>query len=89
MLTPHRTPPTYDITLAKVDSVGLPPARKPARPAADRRTCIEHNPDEDIELRETENILADYIHALPAGPPGVIVTEAAPEVTKERAAIEK
>jgi hypothetical protein len=69
---------TYDITLAKVDFVGLPPARMPTR-APMTTELIEHEPEEDIELSETENILADYIHALPACPAGVIVAEAAPE----------
>ena len=67
------TPPTYDITLAKVDSPGLPPVRKPARPETDPEPAGS-GPDEDIQLRETENILADYIHALVARPPGVVVT---------------
>jgi carboxyl-terminal processing protease len=83
-----RTPPTYNITLADVGSPGLPPARVPAREAA-ATDLNEHNLEADIELSETENILADYIHALPACPPGVIVAEAASEVTKDRAATEK
>ena len=58
-----RTLPTYDITLANVDSAGMPPARMPARPAVAADHIIENNPEKDIELSETENILADYIHA--------------------------
>jgi carboxyl-terminal processing protease len=83
-----RTPATYEITLAKVDSAGLPPARQSARLGADAERA-EDNPNEDIELRETENILADYIHALVARPPGVVVTGARPETTDERAANDK
>ncbi|MGP8202173.1 MAG: carboxy terminal-processing peptidase [Limisphaerales bacterium] len=52
------TPPAcYLITPGKVDSA-MPPAAA-ASPAA-------LNAGGDIELREAENILADYIHALPA-----------------------
>jgi carboxyl-terminal processing protease len=83
-----RTPPTYDITLANVDSPGLPPARMSTR-ARMTTKLIEHKPEEDVELSETENILADYIHALPASLAGAIVAEAAPEVANERAATEK
>jgi carboxyl-terminal processing protease len=62
-----RTPPTYDITLDNVHSAGLPPARKTGtagKPAENKQ---------DIELGETENILADYIHALAASPGGSLV----------------
>jgi len=82
------TPPTYDITLAKVDSPGLPPVRKPALPETDAEPA-ENAPDEDIQLRETENILADYIHALVARPAGVDVSGISPETTDERAANDK
>jgi carboxyl-terminal processing protease len=83
-----RTPPAYDLTLTKVDSAGLPLARKPASPGVDTEPA-ENNPNEDIELRETENILADYIHALPACPAGVIVAGTKIETTAERAANDK
>jgi carboxyl-terminal processing protease len=83
-----RTPPTYDITLAEVDSAGLPPARTSARLAL-AVELTKRNPDWDIELSETENILADYIHALPGCPAGVIVAEVTPQVTDERAANDK
>jgi carboxyl-terminal processing protease len=71
-----RRPPTYDITLANVDSAGLPPSRAPASSVVTAEP-LEHNPDVDIELSETENILADYIHTLPPCPKGVIVAESA------------
>jgi carboxyl-terminal processing protease len=71
-----RKPPTYDIILAKIDSAGLPPARTPASSAVTAEP-LEHNPDMDIELSETENILADYIHTLPPCPKGVIAAESA------------
>jgi carboxyl-terminal processing protease len=71
-----RKPPTYDITLTKVDSAGLPPSRTSASSAVTAEP-LEHNPDVDIELSETENILADYIHTLPPYPKRVIVAESA------------
>jgi hypothetical protein len=77
-----RRPRTYDITLAEAGSAGLPPARAPASSAVTAEP-LEHNPDVDIELRETENILADYIHTLPPRPQGVVVAESAPGVTDE------
>ena len=80
-----RRPPAYEVTLANVDSAGLPPARTPGRPAP-ATEFTARNPDGDIELSEAENILADYIHALPGWPPGVIVALATPEVTDQRAA---
>lgn len=80
-----RMPLTYDITLAKVDCVGLPPAGKPRRPMPAAEPA-ENNPDADIQLRETEKILADYVRALPAGPTGVMVTGARSEVKDEHAA---
>ncbi len=80
--------PTYDITLANVDSGGLPPACTPERPAV-ATEFTARNPDGDIELSEAENILADYIHALPGCPAGVIVALATPDVTDQRAANDK
>ncbi len=57
-------PCTYDITLAEAGSAGLPPARKPCSSvtAAPVANTIA---DDDIELREAESILADYIELLP------------------------
>ena len=75
-----RTPPAYYVTLAEVDSPGLPPARKTARTPAEVAKTGEINPEEDIELREAQNILADYIHALPA-PLGVLGAETAHKLT--------
>jgi carboxyl-terminal processing protease len=83
-----RKPPTYDITLAKVDSAGLPPSRVPASWAVTAES-LEHNPDVDIELSETENILADYIHTLPPCPKEMIIAKAAPVVTDERVGNDK
>ncbi len=59
-----RRPPTYDITLATVDSAGLPPA--------------DNKPVEDIELNEAENIMVDYIHALASRSTGAMVAGARP-----------
>jgi carboxyl-terminal processing protease len=62
----------YDITLMNVDSAGLPPAREPAGGAAVAPTLLpEPSPADDLELRETENILADYIQLLTAAHPGI------------------
>jgi carboxyl-terminal processing protease len=71
-----RTPPAYYITLADVDSPKLPPAVERARTSVAVAKPGEINPDEDIELREAENIVADYINALP-WPSGVIGAETA------------
>src|SRR5208282_4950238 len=75
-----RTPPSYEITLATLDSAGLPPARQPAQAGTAASNPAENEPDEDIELRETENILADYIHALSARPAQAMVAGARPEL---------
>lgn len=56
-------PATYDITMANVDAKGLPPPRERELPAGKDYINLDFGPE--IELRETENILADYIHALP------------------------
>jgi carboxyl-terminal processing protease len=61
-----RSPSSYDLTLANADSAGLPAAHKPA----------ETKPDADIELRETEKILVDYVHALAARTAGGMVAGA-------------
>jgi carboxyl-terminal processing protease len=75
-----RTSPAYYVTLAEVDSPGLPPARTTARTPAEVAKTGEINPEEDIELREAQNILADYIHALPA-PWGLLGAESADKLT--------
>jgi len=75
-----RRPPTYCITLADVDSAGLPPTRRSGGLSATVAKSGERNTREDIELREVENILSDYIHALP-GPAGVVSVGTAPELT--------
>jgi len=58
------SPCTYDITLANAGSAGMPQARKPGSSAtvAPAPNTIA---DDDIELREAESILADYIELLP------------------------
>jgi hypothetical protein len=63
--------PAHYITLADIDSTRLQPIRKPAETPAAIANVEEVNPDEDIELSEAENILADYIHALLQAPSGV------------------
>ena len=74
-----QTLPAYYITLAEVDSPRLPPAHDAARTSAAVAKSGEINPDEDIELRKAENIVADYINALPA-PLGVIGAETTPKL---------
>lgn len=66
LINAARTLPAYNVTLDEVDSPGLLTARKPAPTSAAVAKPGETNPDDDVELGETENILADYIHALPA-----------------------
>jgi carboxyl-terminal processing protease len=61
-----RMPPVAFVTLDEVDSPELLQTRKPVQPAAAVGKTGETNPDDDIELTEAENILADYIRALPA-----------------------
>ena len=81
-----QTPPTYDITLQKVDLPGLPAARKPmtlakAAPSPTPASADLENeadastakPGADIVLREAEDILADYIHA-DASPTAAAIT---------------
>lgn len=58
-----RMSPTYDITLADIGSSGLHAPRGLARSTSAAGKLAGNIPD-DIELHETENILADYIHAL-------------------------
>jgi carboxyl-terminal processing protease len=74
-----RTPPAYYITLANVDSPRVPPTREPVRASAAVAKPGEINQGEDVELREAENILTDYINALPT-PLGVIGAETAPKL---------
>lgn len=79
-LAHHETPPTYEITVQNADQPGLPPATSAAQatttklsasdtttPVSDAETAA---PGDDILLRETQNILADYItlsaHSIPA-----------------------
>jgi hypothetical protein len=72
------TRPIYNITLANVGSDGLPPARTPARPASIGEV-LKPGPDQDMELNEAENILTDYVHALPGSQAAMIVAEATSE----------
>jgi len=70
-------PCTYDITLATAGSAGLPPARKPGSPAT---VALAPNTiaEDDIELREAESILADYIELLPKYPVGTTIISSVP-----------
>jgi len=61
-----RPPQIYEVTLANVESVELPPARKPSPSNTAAAQLAGKSPDADIELRETENILVDYVQALQA-----------------------
>jgi len=73
----HGTPPplTYTVTLQNVDSPGLQtlakaeldvsaiPKASPGRKDAEDTDAVSADAIEDLVLRETMNILADYIHA--------------------------
>jgi carboxyl-terminal processing protease len=61
-----RRPPADYFTLDEVDSPRTPPPRKPAQTSGASAKPGDTSPDDDIELSEAENILADYIHALTA-----------------------
>ncbi len=63
-------PPSFEVTLATVDAPKLQPASKP------RASKSLDKDDGDLELRETENILVDYIRALAARPGGAMVAGA-------------
>ena len=63
-----RRPRTYDLNMANVAAEGLPPPRQPATPTEAATQSTDNDPSDDIELRETENILADYIESLRAVP---------------------
>ena len=80
-LARHETPPTtYEITVQNADQPGLPPAMSvvqatTVKPAASDATTPVADAEaaalaDDILLRETQNILADYItlsaHSIPA-----------------------
>jgi carboxyl-terminal processing protease len=68
-LARHETaPPTYEITVGNTASPGLPTASSAMKPIAEKSAASEAKPADDessfatnIELREAENILADYI----------------------------
>jgi carboxyl-terminal processing protease len=81
-----RMPPTYELTLANVNSAGLPPARKLERTgrAAVNSAQKEKEANDDLELGETENILVDYIRALAVHGSGVMVAGAQPENGPEK-----
>ena len=62
------TPPTYEITVQNAVSPGLPTASGARTPMAEKSAVSDAKPADDetsfaanIELREAENILADYI----------------------------
>lgn len=57
-------PPVRYVTLDEMNPPRLPPTDQPAQASAAIAKAGESNPDDDIELGETENILTDYIHAL-------------------------
>jgi carboxyl-terminal processing protease len=72
----HR-PSMYDISLAEASSACLPPARKPCSSptVAPAPNTIA---DDDIELREAESILADYIELLSNAPAETAVKSSSP-----------
>lgn len=61
-----RLPPADYITLDELDSPALIVAHQPAQTPAAAARPGNSTPDDAIELSEVENILADYIRALPA-----------------------
>jgi hypothetical protein len=61
-----RLPPVLYVTLDEIESPPLPPIDQSAQMSAAIAKAGESNPDDDIELGEAENILADYIRALQA-----------------------
>jgi carboxyl-terminal processing protease len=66
---PHETaPPTFEITVQNTASPGLPTSSSALKPMAEKSAASDVKPADDessfaanIELREAENILADYI----------------------------
>jgi hypothetical protein len=71
------SPNTYDITLAEAGSAGLPPARKPCS-SATVASAPNTIADDDIELREAESILADYIELRSKAPAEPTVNTSVP-----------
>ncbi len=63
-------PPSFELTLATVDAPKLQPVAKT------RASKSVDKEDGDLELRETEYILVDYIRALASRPGGVMVAGA-------------
>jgi hypothetical protein len=79
------SPCIYDITLATAGLAGLPPARTPgssATVAPAPNTIAE----DDIELREAQSILADYLELLPKAPAETTVTSSVPSTRNPFAA---
>jgi carboxyl-terminal processing protease len=68
-----RHPPIYHISLAAADSAGPPSLERAASPPAKGDKMSQ-----DIDLREAENILIDYIRALPPRPPAEMVAGTRP-----------
>jgi len=74
-----RRPGIYNLTLANVETEELPPPRQLAPPIEAAAQLKDKSPDDDIELREAENILADYIQSLRVTPRKGIVAPAQPK----------
>jgi carboxyl-terminal processing protease len=70
-----RNPPRHNIALAALDSAGQP---SPKREAPAAVPGAESKVNKDIGLREAENILVDYIQALPARPAPEMVAGTGP-----------
>ncbi|HZR21556.1 MAG TPA: carboxy terminal-processing peptidase [Verrucomicrobiae bacterium] len=79
-LASHKTePPTYEITVQNSAFPGLPGASNAMMPIVKKSLAAEPTPADDessfaanIELRETENILADYIDL---SAPAAVITQ--------------
>jgi carboxyl-terminal processing protease len=69
-----RNPPMHNISLAALDAPGQPSGRRLALTGAKGVDKV----NKDFDLREAENILIDYIHALPARPAAEMVAGTRP-----------
>ena len=74
-------PTTYEITLKNATAPGLPAPLDPSKPKAPMASWNEDGdaadastPAEDIQLRESERILTDYVHLMEA-PRGPVITK--------------
>jgi carboxyl-terminal processing protease len=79
------SPCIYDITLATAGTADLPPARTPGS-SATVAPAPNTMAEDDLELREAQSILADYIELLPKAPAEPTVIAGVPSDKKHFAA---